>query len=166
MYERTDAAGNKIRETDQKITDKSFERHIETDSEVKQIGTSNISIDADGIETIGGNKTVSVLGSINDTTASNRTVGTGGTLQEKIVGLSQRVSDEKNKFVAPLSYMGSDGQNIFRLLEDTIQLLGKVVSTLATHTHRGSPPPDQESTFNKQASQAKTIKGKLTPIIE
>ena len=29
VYERTDAAGNKIRETDQKITDKSFERHIE-----------------------------------------------------------------------------------------------------------------------------------------
>jgi len=106
------------------------------------------------------------LGSINDTTASNRTVGTGGTLQEKIVGLAQRVSDEKNKFVAPLSYVGTEGQNIFRLLEDTIQLLGEVVSTLATHTHAGSPSPDQASIFNQQANKAKTIKGKLTPIIE
>lgn len=166
MYERTDAAGNKIRETDQKITDKSFERHIETDSEVKQIGTSTKTVDSDSTQTIGGNKTVSVLGSINDTTASNRTVGTGGTLQEKIVGLAQRVSDEKNKFVAPLSYMGTEGQNIFRLLEDTIQLLGEVASTVATHTHRGSPPPDQASTFNQQANKAKVIKGKLTPIIE
>lgn len=166
VYERTDAAGNKIRETDQTITDKSFERHIETDSEVKQIGTSNVTIDSDKTETIGGNDTISVLGSINDTTASNRTVGTGGTLQEKIVGLAQRVSDEKNKFVAPFSYMGSEGQNIFRLLEDTIQLLGEVASNLATHTHRGSPPPDQASTFTQQASQAKTIKGKLSPIIE
>lgn len=31
---------------------------------------------------------------------------------------------------------------------------------------RGSPPPDQASTFTQQASTAKTIKGKLTPIIE
>ena len=98
-----------------------------------------------------------MLGSINDTTVSNRTVGTGGALQEKIVGLAQRVSDEKNKFVAPLSYMGTEGQNIFRLLEDTIQLLGEVASTVATHTHRGLPPPDQASTFNQQANKAKTI---------
>ena len=125
-----------------------------------------MTIDSDKTETIGGNNTISVLGSINDTTASNRTVGTGGTLQEKIVGLAQRVSNEKNKIVAPLSYMGSEGQNIFRLLEDTIQLLGEVASAIATHTHRGSPPPDQASTFTQQANQAETIKGKLTPIIE
>ena len=125
-----------------------------------------MTIDSDKTETIGGNNTISVLGSINDTTASNRTVGTGGILQEKIVGLAQRVSDEKNKIVAPLSYMGSEGQNICRLLEDTIQLLGEVASTLATHTHRGSPQPDQASTFTQQANKAKTIKGKLTPIIE
>ena len=80
--------------------------------------------------------------------------------------MAQRVSDEKNKFVAPLSYVGTEGQNIFRLLEDTIQLLGEVVSTLATHTHAGSPSPDQASIFNQQANKAKTIKGKLTPIIE
>ncbi|OOF44571.1 hypothetical protein BKK50_02315 [Rodentibacter rarus] len=114
----------------------------------------------------GGNKTVSVLGSINDTTASNRTIGTGGTLQEKIVGLAQRVSDEKNKLVAPLSYVGSEGQNIFRLLEDTIQLLGEVASAVATHTHRGSPPPDQSGAFSSQSSKAQTIKSKLAPLIE
>jgi len=51
-------------------------------------------------------------------------------------------------------------------LEDTIQLLGDVASTVATHTHRGSPSPDQASTFNQQANKAKAIKSKLTPIIE
>lgn len=166
VYERTDAAGNKTRETDQTITDRSYVRNIEADTENKQIGESNKQIDADSTETIGGNKTISVLGSVTDTTASNRTVGTAGMLQEKINGLAQRVSDEKNKFVAPLSYVGTEGQNIFRLLEDTVQLLADVANAVANHTHNGSPPPDQKSTFISQSSTAKTIKGKLTPIIE
>lgn len=62
--------------------------------------------------------------------------------------------------------MGSESQNIFRLLEDTIQLLSEVASTVATHTHRGSPPPDQQGKFNAQSSKATVIKNKLTPIIE
>ncbi|MFY1028384.1 hypothetical protein ACE4RU_11930, partial [Actinobacillus seminis] len=57
VFERTDAAGNKTRETDQNITDRSFSRNIETDEEIKTIGTSNVNIDADSTEAIGGNKT-------------------------------------------------------------------------------------------------------------
>ena len=77
MYERTDAAGNKIRETDQCITDKSFARVIQADTETKQIGTSNKTIDSDNVETVGGNKTVHVLGNIEEVTASNKTSGVG-----------------------------------------------------------------------------------------
>ena len=165
VYERTDAAGNKTRETDQRITDKSFERVIETDSETKQIGTSQKTVDSDSVETVGGNKSVHVLGNIEEVTASNKSMGVAGSLVEKVNGLAQRVSDEKNKFVAPLSYMGSEGQNIFRLLEETIQLLGDVAKTLATHTHKG-PTPDQSSIFSEQSSTAMKIKGRLMPIIE
>ena len=165
VYERTDAAGNKIRETDQRITDKSFERVIETDTETKQIGTSQKTIDSDSTETIGGNKTVHVLGNIEEATASNKTSGVGGELSEKINGLAKRVSNKKNKFVAPLSYMGSEGQNIFRLLEETIQLLGEVANAVATHTHKG-PKPDQSAIFSGQGNKAMKIKGRLTPIIE
>ncbi|MGC6345411.1 hypothetical protein ACMXY9_11675, partial [Pasteurella multocida] len=90
VYERTDAAGNKTRETDQTIKDKSFTRVIECDQETKTIGTSEKTIDADADEMIGGNKSVSVVGNYEETIATNKSVGVGGTLQERIAGAASR----------------------------------------------------------------------------
>lgn len=166
VYERTDAAGNKTRETDQRITDKSFERVIETDSETKEIGTSTRNIDADDVETIGGNKTLRVIGNISEATASNKTVGVGGALSERISGVAKRVSDEKNKLVAPVSYIGTEGQNIFKILEELIQIVDDLAKETSTHTHGGGVPPDQASAFINYSTRSKSEKGKLTPIIE
>lgn len=165
VFERTDAAGNKTRETDQTITDRSFVRIIETDSEQKIIGTSNSDIDADKTVNVGGNYTTSVVGNINETTASNKAFGVGGELAEHINGVAQRISDIKNKLVAPLSYVGSDGINIFRILEDIIQNQADIAALLASHTHRG-PAPDQAATFSGFEQKATAAKAKLTPIIE
>ncbi len=166
VFERTDAAGNKTRETDQNITDRSFSHNIETDEETKTIGTSNVNIDADSTEAIGGNKTTQVIGNISEATASNKSVGVGGELSERIVGLAKRVSDAENKFIAPLSYMGTDGQNIFRILEEAIQIIADLANSVSSHTHNGGPRPDQSGTFTSQSSKAKSEKEKLTPIIE
>lgn len=166
VFERTDAAGNKTRETDQNITDKSFSRNVECDQETKQIGTSEKTVDADSTEMIGGNKSVSVVGNYDQTTASNCSLGVGGTLQERIAGVAIRISDTQNKLVAPLSYMGSEGQNIFRILEELIQIVADLADTASSHTHSGSPPPDQSATFSSQSTRATQEKAKLTPIIE
>lgn len=166
VYERTDQAGNKSRVTDQDILDQSFTRHIKTDQEVKQIGTSQHDIDADHQLNIGGNQTVNVIGNIQQVTASNQSLGVAGTLQEHVQGVAQRISETKNRLVAPLSYMGSEGQNIFRILEEIIQILADLASTTASHTHNGGPTPDQSNTFSGQSSQATAEKAKLTPIIE
>ncbi|WP_424408117.1 hypothetical protein [Pasteurella sp. PK-2025] len=166
VYERTDAAGNKTRETDQQIKDKSFTRVIECDQETKTIGTSEKTVDADADEMIGGNKSVSVVGNYDETTASNKSTGVGGKLQERIAGVAERVSDTKNKFTAPLSYMGTGGQNIFRILEELIQIVAEIADTASSHTHNGSPPPDQGEQFSQQNSRATAEKAKLSPIIE
>ena len=166
VFERTDAAGNKTRETDQTITDRSFVRVVETDSEQKTIGTSNSDIDADKTVNVGGNLSTSVIGNIDEVTASNKGVGVGGDLAEKINGVAQRVSDVKNKLVAPLSYIGSEGQNILRILEDVIQIQADIASTLASHTHPGVGVTSQSGAFAAQNKRAVAAKAKLTPIIE
>lgn len=166
VYERTDSAGNKIRETDQDIKDKSFTRTIETDQENKTIGTATHNIDSDITENIGGNQIVNVLGNIQQTTASNKISGVGGDLNERIEGVAERLSSTKNRMVAPQSYMGSQDQNIFRILEELIQIVADLSNTVSSHTHRGSPPPDQAGTFTNYKNRADQEKAKLTPIIE
>lgn len=165
VYERTDAAGNKTRETDQTITDRSFVRVVEADSEQKTIGTSTSDVDADKTVNVGGNLTTSVIGNIDEATASNKSVGVAGELSERINGTSQRLSDVKNRIVAPLSYMGSEGQNIFRILEKIIQNQADIAGLLANHTHQG-PKSDQASQFSSYQQKANAEKAKLTPIIE
>jgi len=139
---------------------------IECDQETKTIGTSEKTIDADADEMIGGNKSVSVVGNYDETIASNKSAGVGGKLQERIAGVAERISDTKNKFIAPLSYMGTGGQNIFRILEELIQIVADVAETASQHTHKGSPPPDQRDQFSKQKQDADSAKAKLSPIIE
>ncbi|NMR53267.1 hypothetical protein HIR70_10680, partial [Pasteurella multocida] len=150
----------------QTIKDKSFTRVIECDQETKTIGTSEKTIDADAEEMIGGNKRVGVVGNNEETTASNKSVGVGETLQERIAGVASRVSDTKNKLTAPLSYVGTSEQNIFRILEELIQIVADIADTASSHTHKGSPPPDQRDKFSQQKKKADTEKTKLSPIIE
>ncbi|MDY2947799.1 MAG: hypothetical protein SOS93_08235, partial [Mannheimia varigena] len=110
--------------------------------------------------------TTHVLGNIESVTASNKSVGVGGRLDEKIQGVAERISDAKNKFVAPLSYIGSEGQNIFRILEDLCQIVSDLAKSVSTHTHRGGPQPDTSAQIGGYSIKASEAKAKLTPIIE
>lgn len=165
VFERTDAAGNMTKQTDQTITEKSFARNVETDTENKTLGTANKHVDADNTETVGGNKTVHVIGNSQEVTASNKTLGVAGNLDERIQGIAKRISDTENKFVSPKSHMGTEDQNIFRIFEDLLQIVSDFAKLTATHTHNGGPVPDQSADFNSHSSKSKAAKGKLTPII-
>ncbi|MGX2949386.1 hypothetical protein ACWIUA_00560 [Ursidibacter sp. B-7004-1] len=165
VFERTDAAGNMYKQTDQAINEKSFSRNVETDSELKTLGTAQKHVDADNSETVGGNKTTHVIGNIQEVTASNKSVGVGGDLNEKIQGVAKQISEVENKLVAPLSYVGTEEQNIFRILENLLQIVADLANTVSSHTHRGGPEPDQKSIMSGYSSQATQAKGKLTPII-
>lgn len=165
VYERTDASGNMHKETDQKISEKSFERVIEAESETRNIGTNKINIDSNSSETVGGNKRLSVLGNIEEVTAANKSVGVGGNLEEKIKGTALLLSEVKNTMIAPLSHVGTEGQNIFRILEAIIQNQADIANAIAGHTHNGGSRPDQSATFSRFGSKASQEKGKLSPII-
>lgn len=166
VFEKTDQAGNMYKETDQTINEKSFQRKITTDSEHKQLGEVVKEVDANNRETVGGNKQTHVVGNIEEVAASDKNVGVGGNLNEKIQGVAERISDVKNKFVAPLSYFGSEGQNIFRILEEVCQIVADLSTALSTHNHNGGPQPSNSSQIKKCEQQAIQAKQKLTPIIE
>ncbi|QIR10927.1 hypothetical protein HBL79_00850 [Avibacterium paragallinarum] len=173
VFERTDAAGNKTRETDQTITDRSFIRVIETDTETKNIGTSQSNIDADKQINVGGNYSLSVIGNITTVTAGNNTTAIDGTFKEQISGIAERCSDVLIKLQAPAIQLlasqiniGSGKQNILNIMEETIQIVADLANTVASHTHNGGSAPDQSSTFNSYNNRALAEKGKLTPIIE
>ncbi|MFA9499889.1 hypothetical protein ACERCG_05595 [Mannheimia sp. E30BD] len=166
VFERTDQAGNMYKETDQTINEKSFQRKIETDSEYKQLGEATKEIDANNNETVGGNKKTHVVGNIEEVTASNKDIGVAGKLNEKIQGIAERISDEKNKLVAPISYVGSEGQNIFRILEDLCQIVADLSIAVSSHNHNGGPRPSNSSEISQYGQLATKAKIKLTPIIE
>lgn len=165
VFERTDASGNMYKETDQMISEKSFTREITTDSETKNIGESTRNIDANEQVSVGGNKTTHVMGKIEEVTASDKLTGVGGNLTERVKGVISFVSKTKAELKAPLSYMGSDGQNIFRILEELIQIVADLAKEVADHTHNGGPKPDQKPAFDGYNSQATSEKAKLSPII-
>ncbi|KMK50802.1 phage protein, partial [[Actinobacillus] muris] len=165
VFERVDASGNMHKETDQTIREKSFNREITTDTEIKTVGQSTKHIDADSSTTVGGNKRTQVLGNIDEITASNKITGVGGDLQERVKGVISLLSQTKAEMLAPKSHVGTEGQNIFRILETTVQILADLANEVANHTHRGGSPPDQKSAFQRYKSQASSEKSKLTPII-
>lgn len=165
VFERTDQAGNMHKETDQTISEKSFKRKIKTDSETKNVGRSHKNVDSNETKTIGGNKQTHVLGNVEIVTASDKSVGVGGNLTERVKGVASLISQSKAEIIAPKSYVGSEGQNIFRILESLIQIVADLANDLANHTHRGSPPPDNKDNIQNRSQQATGEKNKLTPII-
>ena len=165
VFERVDGAGNMHRETDQKISEKSFSRTVETETEHKTIGTKITEIDSNDTKTVGGNKKAHVVGNDEQINGGDKTIGVGGNLVQKVQGAVNMLAEVKQEMIAPKSFVGSAGQNIFRILETIIGIQSELTQAISTHTHNGSPKPDQSATFVNLKNKTDTEKGKLTPII-
>lgn len=71
-------------------------------------------------------------------------------------------------------WLGSQGENVLKILSDLIQVVSNIANTASSHTHpytdNGTPlntqPPNQSGTFSGQKSSADNIKGRLDPITE
>ena len=90
---------------------------------------------------------------------------TGGNLEEDIALVRRALAGELQHFEAPKSWMGSDGVNIFRLLNQLMTVVEQLAATAASHNH-GGPPPTQAETFTGQSEQAGQLASTLSPIIE
>lgn len=179
VFERIDAVGNRLIETDQTISEKSYHRQIQADSENRTLGSSTASIEKDKSQSIGGNYKIQALGNIESVTAENYTVGVGGDFQQRIAGVASLISKTKAEINAPETNIkspvvgisgtniniGNENANILKILEDTITILADLAKEAAIHTHSGVGAPQQIAIFEGLSAKANQQKGLLTPMI-
>jgi hypothetical protein len=72
---------------------------------------------------------------------------------------------------SPKTWIGSDGENVLKLLSELMATVSALASTCASHTHPGiasgpgsTQPPNQAGDFSSKASEADEQKGRLDPI--
>lgn len=167
VFERTDAAGNMHKETDQTISEKSFNREIDTETESKSIGTKYLTVSADSSASIGGNSKTHVLGDIETITASNQTQGVGGNFTQRVAGVASQLSQTKAEMIAPLVHVGNDSVNVLRVLEELIQIVADLAEFSEQHTHIAVSPPEEswKQKFKGLSRKATAEKEKLSPIV-
>lgn len=62
------------------------------------------------------------------------------------------------------TWLGSEGENVLKLLSELMTTVSSLASTCASHNHGNSPPPNQAGSFSSQSSQASAQKSRLDPI--
>lgn len=72
---------------------------------------------------------------------------------------------------SPKTWLGSEGENVLKLLSELMATVSALANTCASHTHKGvaagtakTQVPEQAGDFSGQASQADEQKGRLDPI--
>ncbi|WP_295032098.1 hypothetical protein [Shewanella sp.] len=72
---------------------------------------------------------------------------------------------------SPKTWLGSENENVLKLLSELMATVKALATTCASHTHSGiksgpgnTKPPVQASAFSSQASQASNQKARLDPI--
>ncbi|MCS6115229.1 hypothetical protein [Shewanella baltica] len=65
---------------------------------------------------------------------------------------------------SPKTWIGSDSENVLKLLSELMATVNALATTCASHKHGSSPAPNEAGDFSSQASQANSQKGRLDPI--
>ena len=89
---------------------------------------------------------------------------------QQVSKIAERLATEKQRLVVDDGgkiFIGNQSDNVLKILEDTITLLGELATTVSTHNHPSiGAPTAQASQFTQHAQQANTINSKLSPIVE
>lgn len=173
VFSRTDTVGNQSRHTDRRQHDKAMQMIRVADEYLGEFGKHQLTVLANSVEEIGAMKRIEALGDIELLTAEDMILGSagnmsqtaGGNLDEDIALVRRALAGELQHFESPKSWMGSNGVNIFRLLNQLMEVVQQLAATAASHNH-GGPPPTNADTFTGQSQQAGQLANTLSPIIE
>ncbi|MFJ5237003.1 hypothetical protein ACIP86_09800 [Pseudomonas neuropathica] len=179
--QRVDADGNWLRQTDGKIRDQAIDREVEALDNREQFQSHSQTIDDHSTESVGGVKKIEALGALklmSGGSASlaavddlhqatgrdlNLVVGqmhnatVGGDMHERIEGLRESVAGMSQRMQAPKSWIGSREINLFEVVGDILELLQKMNTEIAVHTHGPTPVPVNAATFEVCAAQSEVI---------
>jgi len=64
---------------------------------------------------------------------------------------------------SPKTWLGSEGENVLKLLSELMETVKKLATNCEKHTHAG-PPPDQAAAFLARSNEAAAQKNRLDPI--
>ena len=173
--QRVDADGNWLRQTDGKILDKAIEREVETMGNTERYHNHTRTVDDHSTESVGGIKTIEALGALkllsggsaslaalddlhqatgrdlNLVVGQKHNVTVGGDMKERIEGLRISVSVISQRLVAPKTWLGSNDVNVLQVLGDLIDVVHRMNSELAIHSHGVTPPPGNADKFLNKA---------------
>lgn len=193
VVQRADAAGNWHRVTNADIFDECMNYVLQCYSQtvsadaffalVKNNSTENV-VGVKTIEALGALKllsagalNLSAVDNLNLTTASDQNNKIGRDLKQRVGNVFDLFS--KAKLLQRVKnggkvWLGSEGENVLKILSDLIQVVADIANTASSHTHpytdNGSPmntkAPNQSGTFSGQKGSADSIKSRLDPIVE
>ncbi|GAA0463104.1 hypothetical protein [Aeromonas salmonicida] len=173
VFSRTDTVGNQSRHTDRRQHDKAMQMHREADDYQGEFGQHQLTTLQHSVEQIGAMKRIEALGAIELLAGDDMVLGclgnmsqtTAGDLVEVIGQLRRSVAGELQHFEAPRSWIGTEGTNIFRLLNQLMTVVEQLAATAASHNH-GGPGPTNAEAFTGHSKQAGVLATTLSPIIE
>lgn len=157
-YQTVDQNGSWITQTDADIKEDSLRRVISALENLETYTKSLINVEADATETIGGTKRLDAMGAVR--------INSGGRLD--LMALSNLIAKSSTKLLmtAPKTWIGSDNENVLRILSELMQLVINLCNTLATHTHPSVGACDQAATINSVSTSTSGIKTRLDNIKE
>lgn len=74
------------------------------------------------------------------------------------------IASAEQSYQSPKTWLGSEGENVLKLLSELMATVSALATTCSTHKHGTSPPPAEAADFSSQASQASAQKDRLDPI--
>ena len=82
-------------------------------------------------------------------------------MEERIQGMRASVTVVSQSFMAPKTWLGSEGVNVLRVLCDLLDIVQKMNAQLAEHVHASSPVPKNASEFGSNSAAAELLGEKL-----
>ncbi|WP_282397362.1 hypothetical protein [Pseudomonas sp. PS01298] len=174
--QRVDADGNWLRQTDGKIQDKAIEREVEAMQNIESFQSHTRTVDDHSTESVGGIKKIEALGALkllsggsaslaavddlhqatgrdlNLVVGQKHNATVGGDMEEQIQGLRKSVAAASQRFVAPKTWLGSEGVNVLQVLCDLLDLVQQMNLQLASHTHGPANVPNNAADFHTNAA--------------
>lgn len=164
-FQRVDKDGNWQIQTDRNIKEDSLKRIISALDDLEAYTKRLIEVEADDNETIGGAKTIKAMGLIN--------LLSGGRFDIGALEHINVTSQTRQCYKAPLTWIGSQNENVLGLLSELMQLVIDLCNILASHTHSGvqlgggnTGSPVQSGDISGVGSDTGGVKGRLDGIKE
>lgn len=188
--QRVDADGNWLRQTDGKIQDKAIEREVEAMQNTESFQSHTRTVDDHSTESVGGIKRIEVLGALkllsggsaslaavddlhqatgrdlNLVVGQKHNATVGGDMEERVQGMRKSVSEVSQRFVAPKTWLGSEGVNVLKILCDLLDMVQEMNIQLAGHVHGQSPTPNNAPSFFEKSEKVKKMFGLLKAITQ